>query len=220
METSCSSPRSILSSACASALLAAIAGSPSASPDAAAALLASFRRTSTLRAHFREEKQLSVLSVPLVSEGELYFAAPDRLAREVEKPAPNKLVIDGSQLRVWDGRRVEAVPLDQNPVPRLFVESFLEVLAGDGQGLTALYAMVVTGSPTKAWQLTLKPRAAPLSDLIDSIVFTGRATSVTSLVITERGGDKTTTTFSSVEVGRPFTPAEQQQAFGFDRIGP
>jgi len=81
-----------------SALLLSI--DPAAASDAIdlEALVRGFAAMPGLSARFREEKHISLLQVPLVSEGVLYFAPPDRIARHVERPAPSTLLVRDDEL--------------------------------------------------------------------------------------------------------------------------
>ena len=71
-------------------LFALLAASPAhAAPKPAATtltlekLLAGFRGLQGLAAHFHEEKHMELLAAPLLSEGDLYFIAPERLSRRI-----------------------------------------------------------------------------------------------------------------------------------------
>ena len=50
-------------------------------PIALEELMGRLAESGGVRARFRETKHLSLLTAPLVSEGTLYFAPPDRFAR-------------------------------------------------------------------------------------------------------------------------------------------
>ncbi|MHB8418418.1 MAG: LolA family protein [Myxococcales bacterium] len=199
------------------AVLLLLGGSPGPSPTTAAEvarLLRTFRGTTTLRAHFREEKRLAVLAVPLTSEGEIEFSAPDRLARQVTAPSPSRMVIEGSHLSFSEGQGVHSIPLDQSPVARMFVDSFLEILAGDQAGLERLYDMALARHGER-WELKLTPRAAPLLDWLAAIDVSGHGAIVDRLLVREKSGDETATAFSAVELGRPFSADETRRLFGF-----
>jgi hypothetical protein len=189
-----------------------------ATPDAGGVpgLIPALRRTTTLRSHFHEEKRMAVLAVPLVSEGELYFAAPDRLARVVTAPSPSKMVIEGARLSFRDEHDVRSIPLEQTPVARMLVESLMKILAGDQDGLAALYEMTLTGHPGGRWRLVLKPRTGPLNELIEDVALSGHGAIVEQLEVRETGGDDTLTSLSAVERDRPFSAEENRRFFGID----
>jgi hypothetical protein len=177
-------------------------------------LLASFRSVAGMEAHFREEKRLALLRAPLISEGQLYFLAPDRLARHVTGPWPSVMVITGSAVSFQDAaHRTQALSLDQNPVVRLFVDSFLKILAGDAAALSRIYDMSATSGPGGAWALQLKPKAPPLSQLVAEVDLRGRGAIMDRLRVLEVGGDETLTMFTAVDIHRRFDPEEQRRLF-------
>jgi Outer membrane lipoprotein carrier protein LolA-like len=167
-----------------------------------------------MEAHFREEKRIALLRVPLISEGQLYFLAPDRLARHVTSPSHSTLVVTSTSVLFQDSaHRTEEVSLDQNPVVRLFVDSFLKILAGDALALRRIYDMTVTSVPGGAWILRLKPAAPPLSRLIDEIDLSGRGPIMDRLRVLEVGGDETVTRFTAVDIHRRFGAEEERRLF-------
>jgi outer membrane lipoprotein-sorting protein len=167
-----------------------------------------------MEAHFREEKRIALLRAPLVSEGQLYFLAPDRLARHVTSPSPSVMVVTGTSVSFQDAAgHTEALSLDQNPVVRLFVDSFLKILAGDAAALRRLYGMTATSGPTGVWTLQLKPTVAPLNRLIDEIDLSGRGAIMDRLRVLEVGGDETVTLFTRVDVHRRFGAEEERRLF-------
>jgi outer membrane lipoprotein-sorting protein len=181
-------------------------------------LLDSFRGVGGIEAHFREEKRIALLKAPLVSEGQLYFLAPDRLARRVATPSPSVMVVTGTSVSFQDSAgHAEALSLDQNPVARLFVDSFLKILAGDAAALSRIYGMTATSGPNGIWTLQLKPTAAPLNRLIDEIDLSGRGAIMDRLRVLEVGGDETVTRFTSVDIHRRFGAEEERRLF---TIGP
>src|SRR5579863_4274341 len=94
-------------------------------------LLTRFRAIPGLFARYREEKRITLLAEPLVSEGTVHYAPPERLARHQRTPSPSSIVFDGTTLRFGDAQSEERIDVSSNPVVRAFVESFLSVLAGD-----------------------------------------------------------------------------------------
>jgi outer membrane lipoprotein-sorting protein len=177
-------------------------------------ILSSFRGVAGMEAHFREEKRIALLRAPLISEGQIYFLAPDRLARHVASPSPSVMVINGAAISFRDSsHRTESLSLDQNSVARLFVDSFLKVLAGDSVALGRIYEMAVTSGPRGAWALRLTPKAPPLSRLVEEIDLGGRGAILDHLRIVEVGGDETQTTFTGVDTHRRFDSEEERRLF-------
>jgi len=184
-------------------------------PSGADDLLKTFRSVASLRAKFHEEKHMAILAAPLTTEGELYFAAPDRLTRRVTAPSPSTALIEGGRLSFSDGHGSQSISLGDNPVARAFVESFVEILSGDAQGLARTYDLAVTRNG-KGWSMQLTPKAAPLNQVLASLELSGSGAVVDRMRLREVGGDETVTTFSAVELGRPFSPDELHRLFTLD----
>jgi hypothetical protein len=181
-------------------------------------LLARFAAMSGLSAKFREEKRMALLAAPLVNEGTLYFAPKGRLARHITAPAPATVLIDEGSLRYADAGGSETLTLDQNPVLRLFVDSFVKIFAGDREALARMYTMDLVGLPAGAdgvprWSLRLRPRVAPMTQVIERIDIEGHDVVLETMRIVEIGGDETITTFSEVDAQRRFTAQELAALF-------
>lgn len=191
---------------------------PAASTPALEQLLARFAAMSGLSARFREEKRMALLAAPLVSEGTLYFAPKGRLARHITAPAPATVLIDEGSLRFADAGGTETMSLTQNPVVRLFVDSFVKIFAGDRVALERMYTMELAALPAAAdgvarWSLRLRPRVAPMTQIIERLELVGHDVALESMRVVEVGGDETLTTFSEVDTQRRFTAEELSALF-------
>jgi outer membrane lipoprotein-sorting protein len=179
------------------------------------ALLAGLSKAPGLYAHFREEKHLTLMQQPLVSEGRLYFTPPSRFARHTDKPIASTLIIDGNQLQFGSADGQESMNLGTNPVARLFADAFVMLLSGNRAGLEKIFKMQLTpkGGATGEWKLVLTPRVAPMDKLIKEMELRGRGLSLNELDVREASGDWTRTAFSDVDLNRRYTPAEQTKFF-------
>jgi outer membrane lipoprotein-sorting protein len=179
------------------------------------ALLAGLAKAPGLYAHFREEKHITLLQAPLVSEGSIYFTSPARFARHTEKPIASVMIIDGNQLQFGSADGQESMNLGTNPVARLFADAFVMLLSGNRAGLEKIFKMQLTpkGGPGGEWKLVLAPRVAPMDKLIKELELRGRGLSLNELDVREASGDWTRTAFSDVDLNRRYTPAEQTKFF-------
>lgn len=188
----------------------------SASPASAQSLDALFSRMSSidaLQCHFREEKHIALLSTPIVTEGEIHYVRPGRLARRITSPSPQVILIEGTSLRMWDGSREERLDLASQPVVRSFVDSILALLAGDRAALERSYRLALAAEGD-GYVLTLTPRAAPLTEFLTSIRFTlSHGYDLLRMEMTETSGDTSTTTFTAVDDHRSYTAAELGRLF-------
>jgi outer membrane lipoprotein-sorting protein len=177
------------------------------------ALLAGLSKAPGLYAHFREEKHITLLQQPLVSEGSLYFTPPSRFARHTEKPIVSTLIIDGNQLQFGSADGQESMNLGTNPVARLFADAFVMLLSGNRAGLEKIFKMQLTPKAGGEWKLVLTPRVAPMDKLIKELELRGRGLNLNELDVREASGDWTRTSFSDVDLNRRYTPAEQTKFF-------
>jgi outer membrane lipoprotein-sorting protein len=177
------------------------------------ALLASFRGVEGMELRFREEKRIALLSMPVLSEGSVHYARPGRLARRITSPSVQVVLIEGDQLRMSEGGRVERIDLAAQPVVRSFVDTFSELLRGDRAALERVYRVTFTPGEEGRWTLALAPRSAPLDRFLREIRFEGRGTALGAMVMSEVSGDVTTTTFHDVNTARRYTPAEAARVF-------
>ncbi len=178
-------------------------------------LLAQLHEMPGLKARFREEKRMALLAKPLVSEGTLHFAPPAKLARYTKYPVRSWLVIDEHRIGYGDELGGEQLNLDRNPAARLFVDSFMNILAGNRSALERIYDIDVTPRSDGAagWQLVLVPLVAPLRDVIERVEVQGRASKLDGMRVVEVVGDETLTTFFEVDVQHRYRPDELEKIF-------
>lgn len=189
------------------------AAAPTPAPEALTALIADLAAIPGLVAQFREEKRLALLEQPLVSEGSLYYARPDRLRRSVEEPVRSTLVLRGSELSMAAGGSARVIDLDAQPTIRVFVESFRLILAGDLPRLRELYELELRAASADGWELVLTPRVPPLSEAIVAVEVRGRGRVLRELRVRESGGDETVTQFRDVDPARDFSERERDELF-------
>lgn len=175
-------------------------------------LLAGFREMPGLEARFREEKTISLLAAPLISEGTLYFAPPARLARRISRPTPSVLRICDGILSFGDGSELEEIDLKESPVLREYVNSFLRILEGDAETLVELWEMELTGD-AEGWRLRLRPLSESIARTIEEMRLKGRGALVERLQVVESTGDESITTYSEIQTERHFSDEELESIF-------
>lgn len=182
-------------------------------------LLAALRAVPGVHARYREEQHIALLAAPLVSEGTMHFAPPDRLAKHQRKPARARTVVAGGRLRFADAFGHDEVDLASNPVVALFVHSVLHVLAGDVARIEATWAVGFSGGADgepRAWVLALRPITSPATELVESIVLRGREARVERIEVRELGGDRTVTTLSDIDTAHRYEGDELTRVFSVD----
>jgi hypothetical protein len=185
--------------------------------DGLAALLARFAKAPGIYARFREEKHLTMLQVPLVNEGTIHFTPPGRLARHTTRPIASTLLIADNRVQFGDAAGKDSVDLGANPVARVFVDSFIMLLAGDRAGLERYFILRFAPTSGAGWRLSMTPRTTPMDKVIKEIALAGDGLVIRQMEVRESSGDWTRTTFTDVDVAHRYSPAEQAQVFRMPR---
>jgi hypothetical protein len=186
-----------------------------ASPVGLDELMGRFAASGGVRARFRETKHLALLARPLETEGLLFFAPPNWLARYTTRPGASSIVVRGDRVAFRDETGHQQLTLGSNDVARHFVDNLVVLLRGDLQGLRSRYA-VAFRSEDAGWEITLEPRSETVRDVIEWIRFAGRGDHLTRLETLETSGDRTVTVFGEVEPDRVFPPAELDRIFSLE----
>lgn len=178
-------------------------------------LLHAFAKAPGLFARFHEEKHIALLTQPLLSSGQIFYAPQGLLARHTLKPELNVLVVEPNRVRAFDGKHWENMDLNGKPVVRLFVESFVRILQGDAEALRKLYDLDFKSDPKTPgrWTLRLKPKIAPLNKVIERMELRGAGLVLQQMQVFEVGGDDTLTEFRDVDLKRSYTDAEKTKWF-------
>lgn len=177
------------------------------------ALLRGMRSATGVVAHFRETKQIALLSSPLEATGTIYFVPPDRLVRVVTSPGRSRLVIDGDRARFEDETGKKTLDLAASPIARQMIDSFVVLFNGDEQRLKEIYETAFS-SDGRTWRLRLVPRTSPLDRMIASFELTGTGAHIDRMEAAEPDGDRTVTTFGETDPDHRFDERELAELFG------
>lgn len=175
-------------------------------------LMQHFATTRGVRAEFEERKQMALLQEPVVSRGILYFVPPARMARLVREPLESNLIIDNDKLLFQDALGAEEMSLAERPEARELVSHFLVLFQGDLPALQKKYDVAFEAQAGQ-WKLLLRPRTFPAKSFIEFVQMVGNERALLEMTLLETDGDRTSTTFSNVEVDRAFSAEELAQAF-------
>jgi hypothetical protein len=191
-------------------------------PTDARTLLRALASVEGLEARFVEHKKLALLRAPLRSEGRLYFMRPGHLARIVDSPATSVVRIGPDSLEVEDGAGTQQFDLRSRPDIKMFVESFVHVVAGNHEALASTYELGFEApkGPDGTWLLTLEPARKPLSDLVERLEIRGRGYEVATIRVLETRGDFTEITLESVDPRRRFSAEDRRRLFGLKTTKP
>ncbi len=175
-------------------------------------LMHHFATTHGVRAEFEERKQMALLQEPVVSRGVLYFVPPAKMARLVREPLASSLIIDNDKLLFQDELGAEEMSLAERPEARELVSHFLVLFQGDLPALRKKYDVSFEAQAGQ-WKLLLRPRTFPAKSFIESVQMVGNDRALLAMTLLETDGDRTDTTFSSVEVDRTFSAEELAKVF-------
>jgi len=198
------------------ALAGASAGAgPGATVSTLKELMALLAGSGGVRARFVETRHMALLTDPLESEGRLYFAPPDRMARVTTKPIPTRLVVRGEKMSLHDATPGSRLDLGSHPMSRQLVDNVMVVLAGDLATLRQRYDLSFAADE-EGWLLRLTPRARAMRRLVAAIELAGRGNALERMEVQESGGDRTVTRFFDVETGVAFSGSESDRLFALD----
>jgi outer membrane lipoprotein-sorting protein len=188
---------------------AAHADKPSAkAPTSAKELFAGLAKLPGLTASFHEEKHLSVLVEPLVSEGTVAFAPPDRLIRVTRTPIWSSLIVKESSITYTDDAGKQELSMAQDHPARAFVQVFVDVIRGDLASIQKRFELSFSTTSGESWTLSLRPRKQKELAEIKQIRLDGSGLAIASMEVVEASGDRAVTTFSSVTTSRSPTSKE------------
>ncbi len=204
---------------CPTVVLAEPAGDPG--PQNAGELFSRMATLSGLEATFVETKKVALLKLPLRSNGTLYYMRPGHLLRQVNAPKPSRVLITPERLELEDAQGTRTMDLRARPDVKLFVESFIKVLAGDQAALEKVFdirfarvAKPPETAPKADWTLTLTPKTTPLNQLVSKLSLTGKGYAVERIEVLETKGDSAVTELTVKTIGRNFSDEEKRTLFG------
>lgn len=179
--------------------LAGMSGAAAMADSGLAGLHERLIRSDVLRADFRQEKKLRVLSRPLISNGKLVFAAGEGVLWQVLEPHEVFILMKPGELVEWDRQSgTRRVDTKSNPAFSAMTDVILATLTGDTQVLRRHFDLSV--APLESgWRLTLRPKSNDLGAIISEIQVSGDQF-IEGVRVTEAKGDTTEIQFSGFRV--------------------
>ena len=162
-------------------------------------LMQALARVQVGRADFVETRTIAMLDKPVVSSGQLFYVAPDKLEKRTLKPRPESMIIEGNTLVIERGRQNITMQVDSAPELAGFVNSIRGTLAGDRRALERSFALSLEGPPQR-WLLTLKPLDQRMAAAVASIRIAGVQDDVRSVEILQADGDRSVMAISRTSV--------------------
>ena len=171
-------------------LSAALASAPArtATPDPYA-LLASLARPAPATTPFVEVRYSRLLTIPLVTSGELEYRGPGSLGKRIAAPYHENTQIEGQDVRVErEGQKPRRFSLERAPELKGLLASFGAMIGGDRTTLEAYFA-VSAGDEGNGWTLTLAPKDPRTKKRIAGVVVHGAGNAPRCFVVTEASGN-------------------------------
>lgn len=155
-----------------------------------------------LKADFRQQQHLAMLSRPLVSTGSLLLIKGHGLQWQMKTPFT-------SDLKLIDGTLYSNGQADNLPGGEAFSRRLMMVLSGDFSALQKVFEIEVSGEPER-WTLTLEPRNATLKKVLHGLSVSG-GRSPEQFRLDYPNGDYSVTTLSNIQLTDTPTAGEEQR---------
>lgn len=161
-------------------------------------LMQSMAQIRSGHASFVESKNIAMLDAPVVSEGELFYTAPDRLEKRTIKPKTENMILQGGTLTIEHGRKKHVLQLQRYPEVAAFIESIRATLAGDLQALERTYDLSLSGDSDR-WTMKMLPLNENMKKVVQKIEITGEKNMLRTILISQADGDSSLMTITQVE---------------------
>jgi hypothetical protein len=173
--------------------------------DPLGAIRAARGRLRTLVARFRQERTMQLLATTVASEGEMTFAAPDRLRWELFAPDSIVYWIVASGLAYATPTSRGALPRDRAGAAGGLADDLPTVVGGDPARLRARYELGVRRLPGGRIELTATPRDPVAARRLRrcTIELGADLVSPARIGIEESATDRVEVRFSQVRVNGP-----------------
>jgi hypothetical protein len=149
-------------------------------------------KASTVR--FTEVRRVAELTKPLELSGRLSYVRGGRIEKDIESPYRERTSIDGDTMVVSPARgEPRRYALRGHPAAWAFIEGLRATLGGDLATLERYYRVSFSGG-VDDWTLELAPRDEDAARYVKSIAFGGRGANVTSIRVSEAGGNSSVMT--------------------------
>ena len=149
-----------------------------------------------LRGSFRQERNIELLSQPLVSTG-IFILSQKGLYWRQEHPLKSTLIADDQRLvQQIEDEAPEVFDADSHPMILPFSRIFLSIFRGTEDELRKHFDIAFEPREN-GWQIALTPISYPLSEAIDSISLDG-SQYIEVLSVTSRTSDETVIRFSEL----------------------
>ena len=156
-------------------------------------------KPAVLRGHYRQTRQIALLSRPLDSSGRFTLSGRG-LQWQQEEPFNLVLVADGERLaQQLDDGPVTSIDNSMQPMVVAFSRIFLDIFRGQHADLDDDFDIRFERD-NEAWEIGLTPTSYPLSEAIKQITLKGRM-HIDQISVTSAASDEMTIRFSELRTG-------------------
>ncbi|HEX2835899.1 MAG TPA: outer membrane lipoprotein carrier protein LolA [Thermoanaerobaculia bacterium] len=167
------------------------------------------RKTNTLQASFRQEKELALLSKPEVSTGTFVFSKPNNVLWTYDAPKRVQMVIASGVMTTYYPELGKAERIDV----KRFEDRIFKYMGASGaiDELARYFDFTFTDSKSKpVYVLDLTPKTRAVSKRVQRIkIWIDKTTYLTSRIeYVEGDGDITRYEFTNIKVNEPVPPSK------------
>ena len=154
--------------------------------------------SSSLQANFREERRMSMLKEPVVSQGKIWFTIPDKIRRDIGGNTPSTTVINGRKMVIFYPKFKEEEVYDLEKRPML-KDSLQALTAGLNFRQVSTYYNVEGSREGNEYQVILTPKTAAIRKIVKSVTLTlDRNLNPQHVVFVSARGERVDVSYSDV----------------------
>jgi outer membrane lipoprotein-sorting protein len=164
-------------------------------------LQAMHESSNSLQANFREERHMSMLKEPVVTQGKIWFTIPDKIRRDIGGNTPSTTVINGRKMVIFYPKFKEEEVYDLEKRPML-KESLQALTAGLNFRQVSTYYNVEGSKEGNEYRIVLTPKTAAIRKVVKSVTLTMDRNLTPQHVLFESArGERVEITYSDVRRG-------------------
>lgn len=158
------------------------------------------KKIQTIKSNFIQEKNLSVLSEKILSEGKFYFKRSNRVRIEYQKPFQYLLIMNGDQILIREHEKENKMNVKSNKLFQQVNRIVVDCVQGtilDNKDFT-----VRVFQNESAWLLEMTPAGKALKEFFQTVVVYAdkKDYSISTIDMREPSGDNTLIRFTQKEL--------------------
>lgn len=160
-------------------------------------------RIQTIVSNFRQEKQLIALTETIASTGQFWFRRSDQVRIDYKKPFVYRMIMNGDKILIKDEQKENRINVRSNKLFQQVNRIMLDCIQGSILSSKDFSTRVFENDAYYLLELT--PTGKGIRDFFEVILLKVDKTdySVSSIEMSEPGGDKTLMTFTEKKLNVP-----------------